>query len=268
MNTKENEFRGRSGKRDGDTKVLDKKMSQVSRMWDGDGKGFLNETEQRLRDLDEEGIGALSADQLKIFADGHQALQQENYRITKMLWGLVILVVVLFGGTVAASVLAVKTSKETAVNSEGIMTTKGSHKPISVKTNEMVMPLAVLAFLPLEVASHIQFITMKSEDGSTDHHRAVVSIDVKASSFVKLITSTGDSAIWEGGQEVEISLADGTAWAKLSCCSQCSAINIVTTEEIEEGFDAFATYFEAKHGRKLGSCLTDPFLENCTDGLA
>jgi len=90
MNTKENEFRGRSGKRDGDTKVLDKKMSQVSRMWDGDGKGFLNETEQRLRDLDEEGIGALSADQLKIFADGHQALQQENYRITKMLWGLVI----------------------------------------------------------------------------------------------------------------------------------------------------------------------------------
>ena len=74
--------------------------------WDKDNKGFLKDEERALRNLDKEGTGTLTAEQLSSFADQYGALRKENKQIKRGLVGLAVLAVLLFVGTVVASVLA------------------------------------------------------------------------------------------------------------------------------------------------------------------
>jgi hypothetical protein len=232
------------------------KMSIVSKKWDVENKGFLSPEQQQLRKLDTEGTGSLSAKQLAVFADQHKALLKENKRIKHGIMALVALTVLFFVGTVTASVLAIQANKDTSVDSAtGVMTAKGTGSPISISINELMFPIAALAFLPSDTVSHVNRIEITSEDDSWTYHRAIASIDVKTNSRLVIMTTTGDSVVWADNGDnitsdiitsdiITFTLNDGTSWDKPAVCQRCAATSIVVTDEVLEGIEAFSRHFD------------------------
>jgi len=99
-----------------------KQMSRASIVWDQAEKGYLTEAERTAKNLDVEGKGHLSREQAVSLGTQYQSLKEDNKTIKKQLYGLAILCVVLFIGTVAGTVMAVKNSKDTIVDMKtGVM---------------------------------------------------------------------------------------------------------------------------------------------------
>ena len=97
-------------------------MSRVSTMWDQAEKGFLTDAERIAKNMDVEGKGHLSRDQAVALGAQYQSLKEDNTRIKNQLYGLALLCVVLFMGTVAGTVIAIKNSKDTIVDMKtGVM---------------------------------------------------------------------------------------------------------------------------------------------------
>ena len=239
------------------TTPQDPALSVVSKKWDADNKGFLSEEERALRNLDTEGTGTLTAKQLSSFTDQYAALRKENKQIKRGLAGLGLLTVLLFVGTVVASVLAAQASRDTATNPQtGVMMAKDTNSPVSVNTNEFPLPLAALPFLPADVAAHVKTLNFQGpddvgadEEGSSEgssayrYYRDVKAIDVASSAGLVVKTTDGDSLVWpsvDGNEEeITVTLADGTSWNKPAVCTTCVATNVLATEENELGVEAF-----------------------------
>jgi hypothetical protein len=99
-----------------------KQMSRASIVWDQAEKGYLTEAERTAKNLDVEGKGHLSREQAVSLGSQYQSLKEDNKTIKKQLYGLAILCVILFIGTVAGTVMAVKNSKDTIVDMKtGVM---------------------------------------------------------------------------------------------------------------------------------------------------
>ncbi|OEU06411.1 hypothetical protein FRACYDRAFT_254564 [Fragilariopsis cylindrus CCMP1102] len=98
------------------------KMSRESTMWDEAEKGFLTDAERIAKNMDVEGKGHLSRQQAVALGAQYQSLKDDNKQIKNQLYGLAILCVLLFIGTVAGTVMAVKNSKDTIVDMKtGVM---------------------------------------------------------------------------------------------------------------------------------------------------
>ena len=110
-------------------------MYNVHIRWDTSSKGFLSAGQQQLRDLDVDGKGSLTAAQLSKFTGQYDQLLDEHKKAKRAIKALGVLCIVGFSGTVAASVLAVKASKDTTVDTKtGLMLVKNSEVPVTVKS--------------------------------------------------------------------------------------------------------------------------------------
>jgi hypothetical protein len=219
-------------------------LSVVSKKWDADNKGFLTDEERALRNLDTEGTGTLSSKQLSSFAEQYGALRKENKQIKRGLVALAVLTVLLFVGTVVASIVATKASRDTATDREtGVMLASGTDSPVSVNTNEIPLPLAALPFLPADVAEHVKTLSFAGPADDVSYHRNVAAIDVVGSARLALMTTVGDTLVWpsaEGNEsELTVTLADGTSWNQPAACTSCIATNVLATEENARGIGAF-----------------------------
>jgi len=234
----------------------DPALSVVSKKWDAANKGFLTEEERALRNLDTEGTGALTAQQLSSFAEQYCALRKENKQIKRGLVCLAILAVILFVGTVVASVVAIKASRDTATDREtGVMRASGTDSPVSVNTNELALPLAAIPFLPADVAEHVKTLSFAGPTDGVRYLRNVQAIDVVRSARLVVKTTDGDTLVWpsaEGAKgELAVTLADGTSWNLSAQCTNCVATNVLATEENEQGIDTFLDEIGVEH--TLGS---------------
>lgn len=256
-------------------------LSVVSKKWDADNKGFLTDEERALRNLDKEGTGTLTAKQLSSFADQHAALRKENKQIKRGLVGLALLTLLLFVGTVTASVIAAQASRDTATNPEsGVMMASGTNSPVSVNTNEVELPLAALPFVPSDVAARVKSVSFSGPTEGANFHRTVGSIDTVDSTSLVITTTTGDKVTWPSSEdgnegEITISLADGTSWNKRAGCVNCAATSVVETDEIADGLREFANLLGIEKGRLLGGisrglscpaasvCCNDPNHDSC-----
>ena len=234
------------------TTPQDPTLSVVSKKWDAANKGFLTDEERALRNLDTEGTGTLSSKQLSSFADQYAALRKENKQIKRGLAGLTLLTVLLFVGTVVASVLAAQASRDTATDPmTGVMMASGTNSPVSVNNNEIPLPVAALPFLPPDVVAHVKYVSFSGPaKGDKDNfHRTVGAIDTVASTSLVITTTTGDKVTWPGadGDEgrITVTLADGTSWTKGAACTECVATNVLATEENQRGIDAFQDRLDA-----------------------
>ncbi|MGK3735132.1 MAG: hypothetical protein ACI8RD_007847 [Bacillariaceae sp.] len=97
-------------------------MSEASAMWDQAEKGYLTDAERIAKTMDVDGKGHLSREQSVSLGTQFQSLKEDNIQIKKQLYGLAILCVLLFIGTIAGTVMAVKNSKDTVVDMKtGVM---------------------------------------------------------------------------------------------------------------------------------------------------
>ena len=249
-------------------------LSVVSKKWDADNKGFLTDEERALRNLDKEGTGTLTAKQLSSFADQYGALRKENKQIKRGLVGLALLTLLLFVGTVVASVLAAQASRDTATNpNTGVMMASGTDSPVSVNTNEVELPLAALPFVPPDVAARVKSISFTGPTEGANFHRTVGAIDTVDSTSLVITTTTGDKVTWPSSEdgnedEIAISLADGTSWNKNAVCVNCAATSVVKTDEIVRGLREFADrldYFgSGRHLTKESTeCTCNATAEDC-----
>ena len=98
------------------------RMSDASVRWDQAEIGFLTDAERLAKNMDVEGKGYLSREEAVAFGSQHLSLKEDNKQIKKQLYGLAILCVLMFIGTIAGTVMAVKNGKDTIVGMKtGVM---------------------------------------------------------------------------------------------------------------------------------------------------
>jgi hypothetical protein len=114
-----------------------RRMSNASRRWDQAEKGFLTDGERTAKNMDVEGKGHLSREQVVSLGSQYHSLKEDNKQIKKQLFGLAILCVVLFIGTIIGTVMAVKNSKDTIVDMKtGVMKVNdGNNNEVTVKAH-------------------------------------------------------------------------------------------------------------------------------------
>jgi hypothetical protein len=117
------------------TTIGAKKMSRASIVWDQAEKGYLTDAERTAKNLDVEGKGHLSREQAVSLGSQYQSLKEDNKQIKKQLYGVAVLCVILFIGTVVGTVMAVKNSKDTIVDMKtGVMKVKDGNGGVDVVT--------------------------------------------------------------------------------------------------------------------------------------
>jgi hypothetical protein len=119
------------------TSKASRRMSNASRRWDQAKKGFLTDGERTAKNMDVEGKGHLSREQVVSLGSQYHSLKEDNKQIKKQLLGLAILCVVLFIGTITGTVMAVKNSKDTIVDMKtGVMKVNdGNNNEVTVKAH-------------------------------------------------------------------------------------------------------------------------------------
>jgi hypothetical protein len=101
-------------------------QTEASEKWDQAEKGYLTDAERIAKNMDVGGKGHLSRQESVSLGAQFQSLKEDNQSIKKQLYGLAILCVLLFIGTIAGTVMAVKNSKDTIVDMKsGVMKVNG-----------------------------------------------------------------------------------------------------------------------------------------------
>jgi hypothetical protein len=110
-------------------------MSEASEKWDQVGKGYLTDAERIAKNMDVEGKGHLSREQSVLLGSQFHSLKEDNKQIKKQLYGLAILCILLFIGTIAGTVMAIKNGKDTVVDMKtGIMSVNGGNGSVDIVT--------------------------------------------------------------------------------------------------------------------------------------
>jgi hypothetical protein len=124
--------KGRNGAGLASTKFV---MSEASIKWDQAEKGFLTDAERIAKNMDVDGKGHLSREQSVSLGSQFHSLKEDNKQIKKQLYGLAILCVLLFIGTIAGTVMAIKNGKDTVVDTRtGLMKVKNGSDGVDVVT--------------------------------------------------------------------------------------------------------------------------------------
>jgi len=190
--------------------------------------------------FDENGDGHIGTAELVAAANEHINTKTKNTLLRKGLCVAVVLAVLMIAFNAGLTAGIIKANKDTHVEGRNLMA-NGEKGPVSVGTNEVTLTLAAIPFIPAESASHINDLSFTSEDEETVYHRRTRTIDVKKDSAVTITTTAGDTISWtaDGGTDLDITLADGTAWSLCMFCTDCTAANVYATPEVLEGLEMF-----------------------------
>jgi len=209
--------------------------------------------------FDADGDGFIDSSELLAAAQLHKETKYVNSLLRKGLLVAGVLTAALIAVMGGLTYGIVDASKETVTEGRALMT-KGTHEPVSVETNQVTLSLGNLPFVPADVISKIDDVSFMAEDSDVQYFRKVVSIDVTSEDGFVLKTAMGDKITWNiaDGDELTISLEDGTSWNKHIACSACTATNVFASAEVLEGIakfeEAVATKLEWPVERHLGGC--------------
>ena len=114
--------------------AADARLSVISKQYDMGGKGFLNETEQQLRNLDTSNRGHLSNEKVYELMQQHIDGQRKLFQMKKLLAGVTVFAVLLALTTLATSFAAATLAKDTSasqrttsfIQEEALMSRDGS----------------------------------------------------------------------------------------------------------------------------------------------
>ena len=93
--------------------AADARLSVISKQYGMGGKGFLNETEQQLRNLDTSNRGHLSNEKVYELMQQHIDGQRKLFQMKKLLAGVTVFAVLLALTTLATSFAAATLAKDT-----------------------------------------------------------------------------------------------------------------------------------------------------------
>jgi hypothetical protein len=111
----------------------DKRLSTVSKMYDIDGDGKLDEAELAMRNMDKSGRGYLSNETVYKLMREQLQMQKSLFQMKKIIAGLLVFVVILALSNLGTSFASAILAKDTTTNSES-----GSPQLVDKKTGEVV----------------------------------------------------------------------------------------------------------------------------------
>lgn len=206
--------------------------------------------------FDQDGNGVIDSFELLEAANLYLQTKSTNSLLRKGMFFAAGLSVLLVVGITGLTYGIVDVSKDTKVEGRSLMTKH--EQPVSVSTNELTLTLATLPFVPSEVASKVVDIAFASEDGGMIYHRKTLSIDVMPDKGLILETTAGDILSWdveEGKDEITITLKDGSTWAKNIVCTECTATNVYTSQEVLDGIQNFEDAIGMEARRLVNYCI-------------
>jgi len=112
--------------------------------------------------------------------------------------------------------------------------------PVSTSTNEAVLSMGLIPFLPRDVCDKISSVAFGGEDESENgndrlvRYRTVASMDVlpEKGFTITITTTTGDVLEWDNASDATtVTFGDGTSYTTSVLCQECSAVNVVATDE-------------------------------------
>eukprot|EP00537_Pseudo-nitzschia_pungens_P012650 CAMPEP_0172392802 /NCGR_PEP_ID=MMETSP1061-20121228/8823_1 /TAXON_ID=37318 /ORGANISM="Pseudo-nitzschia pungens, Strain cf. pungens" /LENGTH=296 /DNA_ID=CAMNT_0013123707 /DNA_START=510 /DNA_END=1400 /DNA_ORIENTATION=- len=110
--------------------------------------------------------------------------------------------------------------------------------PVSTSTNEAVLSMGLIPFLPRDVCNKISSVAFGGEDESENgndrlvRYRTVASMDVLPEKGFTITTTTGDVLEWDNASDaMTVTFGDGTSYTTSVLCQECSAVNVVATDE-------------------------------------
>lgn len=107
-------------------------MSEHSKKWDADGKGYLSETERLAKELDKAGKGYLDMKEAVELTSTVRKLRFQNKRIRKLLHFLIFVVVAMAAATITTTILYIQKTKELEVDSDGNLAAAGGGATVTV----------------------------------------------------------------------------------------------------------------------------------------
>merc|ERR1712008_486014 len=118
---------------------------------------------------------------------------------------------------------------------------------MGTNVNHLSLPLVAIAFLPDDVVSKINDLTVSEtlDNGSkTSHHLNVGSISVQKETSFEIKTSLGNVLSWDSEDaEKIIATVNGSLFDVNAFCSVCSAVNVIASVEIEEQLQKIADLY-------------------------
>eukprot|EP00980_Cylindrotheca_fusiformis_P010046 scaffold2220_cov75-Cylindrotheca_fusiformis.AAC.1 len=109
-------------------------LSQQSKRWDTNNKGYLSKSERHAREFDKDGKGYLDQEEARSLGRKIAELNEENSKIRRTLLFVILLVIVLCGATIASTYFAIKANQETKVDENGRLVSANGGAEVSVKT--------------------------------------------------------------------------------------------------------------------------------------
>mmetsp|Transcript_17405 Transcript_17405/g.38012 ORF Transcript_17405/g.38012 Transcript_17405/m.38012 type:complete len:533 (+) Transcript_17405:210-1808(+) len=149
------------------TKLSPNRLSQLSRMYDIDGDGKLNEAEQAMRDLDTAGVGHISNDKVYRIMEQQMALQHQMFNMKRIVIGLVAFSVILALSNLGTAFAAASLAKDTSV-SEPTTAASGVSPTLQDKAGHD------LATLGKGLSIDAQTIQLSADQAPTDGRRALL----------------------------------------------------------------------------------------------
>jgi hypothetical protein len=123
-----------------DTTIPQKKKSNphaltmVSQQYDRDGKGYLDETEEKLRKLDTENTGVVSLDKVFRIMEQLQQEQKKSMSLKKIVIALSCFAFLLAIANIGTSFTAAKLAQDTNVNAAGDFVSKETGMRLSTRS--------------------------------------------------------------------------------------------------------------------------------------
>jgi hypothetical protein len=113
---------------------LERGLSAVSRMYDIDGDGVLDEAELAMRNLDSSGRGHLTNDSVYKLMQEQMAQQRQLFKFKKIMIGLSVVVFLLTLSNLGTSFAAAYLAKDTSVNDKDVLVNSHTNKALSTQT--------------------------------------------------------------------------------------------------------------------------------------
>lgn len=189
--------------------------------------------------FDKDGNGIISSEELIEAVHAFRFAKDANKFLRRGLAASGVALLAMIGANAGLTYAIIDANKETQVQGRSLVTLED--EPVSVNTNEIELSLPAIAFLPSETVVKVDDIVFTSEDFETHFYRKALSIDIQPEVGIKVVTTAQDTLEWNinEGSNLNITLKDGTTWAKHIACTRCSAINVFPSTSILDGLQKF-----------------------------
>lgn len=194
----------------------DMKLSTVSQQYDRGNKGYLDETEQKLRAMDSQNAGHVSVDKVYALMQEFQAEQKKAVSLRKVVIALVIFAILLTLANIGTAFAAAKLAQDVRIDSEGNLAGQFGNL-VGVRSKALIFPLDVNPKHNSSIDGAGRYLQFDLEGGGDARSPLTIGYETASQVFGTVCQTVPNGNKWPGidnwqcGQSVNCAVQE-TAW--------------------------------------------------------